>query len=74
MITIDDISGDDGTASSNSVRLKTGKSLSEWLTVLDAWQGDKRKLNALTRHLKEHHRLEYDWAQFIALHYLFKRL
>ena len=74
MITIGDIPGDGSAANTNSIRLQTGRGLNEWLKVLDAWQGDKRKLHPLTRYLTVQHRLEYDCAQVIALHYLCKRL
>ena len=74
MITIGDSPGDASAATTNSIRLTTGKGLNEWFTLLDAWQGDKRKLYPLTHHLIEQHRLEYGCAQVIALHYLCKRL
>ncbi len=74
MITIGNVPGDDGIANSNAIRLKTGKSLNEWLAVLDAWDGDKRRLNPLTQHLMEQHQLDFGWAQVIALYYLCKRM
>jgi hypothetical protein len=74
VITIGDIPGEGGPPGSNFVRLETGRGLNEWLAVLDAWQGERRKLHSLTHHLTEQHRVEYGCAQVIALYYLCKRL
>jgi hypothetical protein len=74
MITIGNISGEDVTINSNAIRLRTGKGLNEWLAVIDAWDGNKRKLDPLTSYLQEKHCLDYGWAQVIALYYLCKRL
>jgi len=69
-----DISGDSVSIDSNAVRLRTGKGLNEWLTTLDRWDGDRRKLASLTNYLVEAHHLDFGWAQVIALYYLYKRL
>ncbi len=72
MIMIGNVAGQE--AHHNAIRENTGKGLNEWLAALDAWDGEKRRLNPLMDYLMDEHRLNYGWAQVIALYYLCKRL
>jgi hypothetical protein len=69
-----EVPGESVSIDSNAVRLRTGRGLNEWLTTLDGWDGDRRKLTSLTDYLVEQHHLDFGWAQVIALYYLYKRL
>ena len=52
------------------VEMATGQACRQWFRVLDAWQGDKGRLIALTEHLVRQYRLPWFWAQAIAIRYL----
>jgi len=67
-------SSEDEYPEANTLQNVTGKALHEWLAMMDTWDGDKRKLHALTEYLKCYHHLDDEWAQVIALNYLWKRL
>jgi len=74
MITVGNIPGELPDAHTSGLKINTGKALGEWLATVDQWDGDKRKLQAVTNYLKQQHRLDDEWAQVIALSYLWKRL
>lgn len=51
----------------------TGKTWSEWVVLLNAWDARQKRLVSITDHLMEHYRLSQIWAQVIAVAYHWER-
>jgi hypothetical protein len=47
----------------------TGKSWSEWCTLLDGWRGDKNRFATIADYLTDQHQVRRLWAQAIAVYY-----
>jgi hypothetical protein len=47
----------------------TGKTWTEWITLLDAWGASKGSLISIANHLMEQYQLTLFWAQAIAVNY-----
>lgn len=49
---------------------KTGKPLSEWRTILDAFQAADKKANEVVAHLQQAYEVPRYWARTLTTHYL----
>lgn len=49
---------------------KTGKPLSYWMAVLDAFQAAEKKSNDVVAHLQNDHDVPRYWARTLTTHYL----
>jgi hypothetical protein len=64
---------DDRAPTDDEVRTGTGLRRSEWMALLDRWDGDKAHLRPLVSYLVQRHHVHRTWAQVIALCYLLER-
>jgi hypothetical protein len=52
------------------IKRVTGKYMSHWTWLLEAWKGDKSSSEMISRYLIMHYRLPSFWARAIAIRYL----
>ena len=55
------------------VEAATSRDWEEWLTILDAWNGDK-KFVPIMQYLSRAYELPLYWAQAVAVYYVWKRV
>jgi hypothetical protein len=60
--------------SDEQIRGNTGKGWTEWLSVLDNWNGEKKSFVAIADHLVKHYNVRRLWAQAIAVYYHWERI
>jgi hypothetical protein len=65
---------DDEAPTDDEVRTGTGLCWSEWMNVLDRWDGDKTQSRSIVNYLVQQHHVHYSWARVIALCYLLERI
>jgi hypothetical protein len=56
------------------VRASTGKNWTEWLEIIDKWNGKTQSFTTITKSLRKQYQLNYYWAQAVAVHYVWKRV
>ena len=54
----------------SQVVAKTGKPLSHWTKVLDAYGADSRKTSETVDHLQDKHGVPRSWARTLLTHYI----
>jgi hypothetical protein len=65
---------DDRAPTDDEVRTSTGLCWSEWMGILDRWDGDKSQSQALVNYLVQRHHVHYTWARVISLCYMLERI
>jgi hypothetical protein len=60
--------------SDRDVRASTGRCWTEWLKLIDDWNGTRQSFTAIARRLMKQYRLNYYWAQAVAVQYIWKRV
>jgi hypothetical protein len=56
--------------SDDQVIEKTGKKLSEWVSILDKFRASEKKANDVVAHLQQEHDVPRYWARTLTTHYL----
>ena|GEM_PF-955009 len=52
---------------------KTGKTIADWITILDKFEASEKKSNEVVAHLQQEYSVPRYWARTLTTHYLKKQ-